>query len=105
MPNPSLSRFIEFFIESMSGSVFLKILGEFGGTIITLCYSMMYFPSYAPFQYGKNYIFSLFTIFPNVGGVLNEGLKTSTYTLMLPSDVSRFLGGSYIGELYYSFES
>jgi len=103
LQNPSIAIFINNFISGLFGSTFFNTLGEFGGTIITLSYSIMYFPSYSPFQFGKNYIYSLLSIFPNIGGILNEVNRIVFFTSLFPSDARRFLGGSYIAELYASF--
>lgn len=92
-------------ISKNIGSPIIDTVGEFGSTMITLCLSIQYFPSYAPIQYGLNYIQSLLFVFPNIGGVLNGIIKNVKYTDYIPEYARKSLGGSYIGEAYFSFNS
>ncbi|QNK48152.1 O-antigen polysaccharide polymerase Wzy [Brevibacterium sp. PAMC23299] len=86
----------------MEFSIF-KILADFGATIISLGYSLVFFPQTASFQLGSNYLVSLLTIFPNVGGLLAPIINKTVYINNWPANYREFLGGSYLGELYYSF--
>ncbi|WHY96090.1 O-antigen polysaccharide polymerase Wzy [Peribacillus simplex] len=86
----------------MEFSIF-KILADFGATIISLGYSLVFFPQTTSFQLGSNYLVSLLTIFPNVGGLLVPIINKTVYINNWPANYREFLGGSYLGELYYSF--
>lgn len=99
---PNFSKFLEIFQKNI-GSPIGNAIGEFGATMVTPSLALMYFPDYAPIQYGKNYLAAFLLIFPNVGSAMNEILLKVTYTDHLPNDVRLSLGGSYIGELFYSF--
>ncbi|WP_053584251.1 O-antigen polysaccharide polymerase Wzy [Lysinibacillus contaminans] len=80
-----------------------SVIAEFGGTIITLGISMDFFSSTGDFQYGSNYLVSLLNIFPNLGGVLDFTIPKTIYVNNFPPFLRTFLGGSYLGEIYYSF--
>lgn len=80
-----------------------KIFAEFGVTIITLGYSLVFFPDTRNFQIGTNYLVSLLTIFPNIGGILKPVIDKIIYVFNWPLSIRQYLGGSYLGELYYSF--
>ena len=78
-----------------------NVLDEFGGTMLTLCYSVLYFPKVCSQTFGMNYITSFFSVFPNIGGILNGFKESSIFVYKFPVNLA--LGGSYLGELYYSF--
>lgn len=80
-----------------------KVLAEFGITVITLGHSLVLFPETRAFQLGTNYLVSLLTIFPNIGGFLKPILDKMVYIYNWPLSIKMNLGGSYLGELYYSF--
>jgi hypothetical protein len=80
-----------------------RILGEFGSSLITVAYSLEYFPDYAPVQFGLNYLLSFTLIFPNIVGSFSLIFEKIQYVKHFPFGKSSYLGGSYIGETYYSF--
>ena len=69
-----------------------KLLAEFGPTIITLGHSLTLFPDVAPFQYGTNYLVSIFTIFPNIGDTLTPLVDKTIYVYHMPPSMREFLG-------------
>jgi len=89
-------------ISKNIGSPIIDAIGEFGSTMISLCLSIQYC---IPIQYGMNYLQSLLLVFPNVGGILNDVIKNVRYTDYIPEYARKSLGGSYIGEAYFSFNS
>lgn len=95
------------FIEILSSQNFLNpindMIYEFGGTMLTVCYSMLYFPQYVPIQWGSNYLFSVFIWLPSNIGNLDYFINKVQYISYFPGDTEQFMGGSYVGELYYSF--
>ncbi|WP_341322790.1 O-antigen polysaccharide polymerase Wzy [Solibacillus sp. FSL H8-0523] len=80
-----------------------SVIAEFGITIITLGISIEFFSFNNDFQYGLNYLLSLLNIFPNVGGVLDFTIPKTIYIYNYPAHLRSFLGGSYLGEAFYSF--
>lgn len=103
--SPNLEGLIYALTESLQTSPIMQILSEFGATIITACYSLMFFSGDEYIQYGKNYLYSFVTMFPNVGGIYNTIYEKTIYVMNFPESYRRFLGGSYIGELYYSMKT
>lgn len=95
------------FISILSSQNFLNpindMIYEFGGTMLTVCYSILFFPQYAPIQWGSNYLSSVFIWLPSNIGNLEYFLNKVQYISAFPGDTELFMGGSYIGELYYSF--
>lgn len=79
------------------------VIAEFGSTVITLGIAIDYFSSNGDYQYGLNYLYALLNIFPNIGGVLDFTTLKTIYVYNYPVYLRTFLGGSYLGELYYSF--
>ena len=80
-----------------------SVVAEFGITIITLGISIEFFSSNNNFQYGLNYLLSLLNMFPNIGGILNFTISKTIYVNNFPMNLRSFLGGSYLGEAFYSF--
>lgn len=80
-----------------------SVVAEFGITIITLGISIEFFSSNNNFQYGLNYLLSLLNMFPNLGGILNFTISKTIYVNNFPMNLRSFLGGSYLGEAFYSF--
>jgi hypothetical protein len=95
----SLNIFADAFSQSLQNSPIFKALGEFGGTLISLCYSMMYLSDNT--KYGINYLESLFTIFPNINGFLISLNRDYVFLYQIPTKLT--LGGSIVAELFYSF--
>ncbi|WDC84195.1 hypothetical protein PL321_18425 [Caloramator sp. mosi_1] len=73
---------------------------EISGTIHTVQITMEKMGNELKYAKGMTYIKSLLLIFPNIGGILDNILYTSTYGKMLNVP---YIGGSYIGEIYYNF--
>lgn len=103
--SPDLEDLKVSLIDSFQTSPIISMLHEFGGTIITVWYSFLFFSGDEFIQYGTNYLLSLFTALPNVMGVLDPIHVKAVYVLKFPASYRSFLGGSYIGELYYSFKN
>jgi hypothetical protein len=80
-----------------------KILAEFGMTIITLARSIQLVDSTNNIQFGSTYILSAFTMFPNIHGALFQIINKAVFVNSWPIDLRRFLGGSYLGEIYWNF--
>ncbi len=78
-------------------------LGEFGVTMVTLCYTIMFIPSSTPYGLGLTYPISLITIFPNVFNFYEYFNNYLVFEYNIPDPYSISLGGSYLGELYFNF--
>lgn len=102
--SPNLEGFMNAITESLQTSPIMQVLSEFGATIITACYSLMFFSGDEFIQYGKNYLYSFITIFPNVGGIYNAFYEKTIFVMNFPESYRKYLGGSYIGELFYSMK-
>jgi hypothetical protein len=76
---------------------------EFGSTIMTLGLAIRYIPSHTSFYYGSTYVYSLLTVFPNIGGFLNPVLANIKTATILQNYYPGALGGSFLAELYLNF--
>lgn len=94
-------EFGDVFLNNISLKMIADQVGEFGGTGISLAYSIKYFPQTKPFNYGMTYVSSLLTVLPNFGGFLTEINFANDYINFIP--IKDAFGGSYLGELYYNF--
>lgn len=75
--------------------------GEFGCALSTLVVSMAAVPSVVPYGMGSSYLAGILSIVPTLVSRF-PGLKAATlFTTMLPG--TRYLGGSFLGELYFNF--
>ncbi|MEK4129135.1 O-antigen polymerase [Solibacillus sp. FSL W8-0474] len=99
----SIDTYMELFKSSFIDFSPFSIIAEFGSTIITLGIAMDYFSNINDFQYGLNYLYALLNIFPNLGGILDFTVSKSIYIYNFPIHLRTFLGGSYLGEIFYSF--
>lgn len=81
-----------------AGGGFKSAIMEFGGTQISVIYSMMFT---SDFNYGRTYLASLWCISPKLPSYLDK--TNLTYTNSFPIDYQQSLGGSCIGEAYYNF--
>ena len=89
-----------FFIENSDivKLSFFSVCSEFGSAFLTIYYSIMYFS--IP-NLGYNYLVSFITIIPLTGSISSFVNSVVLYKNKLP--ITETLGGSYIGEAYYSF--
>ncbi|HIU05950.1 MAG TPA: O-antigen polysaccharide polymerase Wzy [Candidatus Coprousia avicola] len=75
--------------------------GEFGCALSTLVVSMAAVPSLVPYGMGSSYLAGFLSIVPTLVSRF-PGLKAATlFTTMLPG--TKYLGGSFLGELYFNF--
>ncbi len=96
------TTFVEVVVLIVTNNPIVNMLSEFGSTFAAVCFSINSFPEEAAPVYGLNYILPIVYIVPNIGGfnetVVNLSIFSNHYeTFKQPT------GGSYIGELYYSF--
>lgn len=78
----------------------LKILCEMGGTIATVFYSLINFPSYSSFAFGASYIETILAIFPYFE---NNFVNINHLIYIYNFQYNSYLGGSWIGEVFYNF--
>lgn len=101
-PNRDNLELSEMLLNYISLEPINRVLFEFGGTLLTVGKSVLYFPEYAGVQFGFNYLIALLFIFPNFGyhSLVYDKIA---YVLNFPNEGFTSVGGSYIGESYYSF--
>ena len=100
----SLESFLQVFNLRSSDGVVYSVLREFGGSMISLIYSMRFVPSYANYNFGLTYIISLLLISPKLPQAMVNALNNNfAFTSVFPSAYLDSLGGSVLGELYYNF--
>src|SRR5699024_8881835 len=100
LPSISYSIFFEYFFDSIKNNPIGEIISEVGSTIQTPYLIIDQVPRRLPYGLGKTFLYSPFTIFPNLGGILQRFIKQINF---IPQIQGSALGGSYIGELYYNF--
>lgn len=103
MTSGDINSFVRILSNQNLFNPFIDIVYEFGGTMLTVCFSILYFPQHVPIQWGTNYLFSVFTWLPSSIGNLEYFIDKVQYITFFPGTTEKFMGGSYIGELYYSF--
>lgn len=108
----SLFRYIDFsyagLLESInrrsSDGVIYSTFREFGGSMLSLVYSLDYIPSNTSFNFGLSYPAAIFTISPWLPDSLVDFFSNSfTFTRAFPILKQDSLGGSFLGELYFNF--
>lgn len=102
----SIENVIAAYSERKTDGIIYTVLREFGGSVITLMYSIDSFPSFSNFNYGGTYLASLISILPDVPDFINDALTNSfTFVRAFPTNLYGYesLGGNYIGELFYNF--
>lgn len=88
------------FLTSLNNNPLLDILEEFGATIYTVCLTILKVPVSVNYSHGIQFITGAVTVLPNINGIFTNVNDSLIYTKYFNVDA---LGGSYIGEFYYSF--
>lgn len=96
-------NYLDNLIESFSNNQISEAMGEFGGTLISVSYSTMFYPSNHDYLYGMTYLKSFGTLMLNVGGFIDNFRNEIVFIYNFPARYQSNLGGSYIGELYANF--
>lgn len=85
-------------------------LSEFGGSMVTVAYTMEDVPRHDPFELGANYLYSALMIVPNVFGDLHPSIVRGTAASRLTGRVNPYiasiggsLGFSFVAELFLEF--
>ena len=96
---------IELISDGIKEMPIFAVIGEFGGTLLTVEFSVHDFPDFVPFKYGISYLAGLTSIYPNTGGLLpSQVIKEYVYMYSFATNTMKYtLGGSYIGELFVNF--
>jgi hypothetical protein len=87
------------FMHSLSDNPIFGIINELGATIYTVGLTILKVPSSIDYSYGVHFLESFATVLPNIKGIFTEIIQKTNYVLLLQTEG---IGGSYIGELYYS---
>lgn len=90
------------YIITFQNNIIFKSLEEYGGTLLTTCLSLTYYPNTFDYLYGAGYYKALATILPNIGGILNS-IPMEINSVLKLNQLVQFLGGSFIAELYCNF--
>ncbi len=77
----------------------VELIGELGGTLKTLVYSVTYVPSIVPLENGKTYFNTLLLSVP----FLEEYVDSLSICYLKNFPSYRYLGGSWLGEIYFNF--
>lgn len=90
----------EAIINVFENNPILGILDEFGGTIYTLGLVMERVPASMSFSWGSQFITGFINLLPNISDGMTQMANDANYVLQLNVPA---IGGSFIGEMYYSF--
>ncbi|MDG0888951.1 O-antigen polymerase [Paracholeplasma manati] len=101
-----LDRDLDFMLKTFishltSESPILRVLAELGVSIKTVFYSIEFIPSVKNHTYGLNYLESIVVILPNITGFIYNKVQDLTFIYNFPNH--EIMGGSLVGEIYYSF--
>lgn len=97
------SSFITIFAGALKSNPLFEAMGEFGGTLVSVGYSLTFFPSTSEYLLGSSYIKGLSMMMLNIGGFIDGFRDEILYVFQFPVRYQTALGGSYIGELYANF--
>ncbi|MGH2101197.1 O-antigen polysaccharide polymerase Wzy [Aerococcus urinaeequi] len=78
----------------------LGVLDEFGATVYTVGLVIEQVPSHLDFSWGRQFITGFVELLPNLSSRISQLASASNYVIQLKMPT---IGGSFIGELYYSF--
>lgn len=98
----SMETFLTMFLKNVSYELLFDQMSEFGYASFTLSASIEYF-SEAGFGLGLNYLTSWLQIIPNIGGVHSLLTDTFSFVSFLPHYYQYWLGGSFLGEMFFNF--
>lgn len=79
----------------------ILFIAEMGGTMKSMLYSVINFPAYSEYAYGRSYIESIITAIPFADSILPIDDNHLVFIKHFRS--SSYLGGSWLGEAYYNF--
>ncbi|MER2227472.1 MAG: O-antigen polysaccharide polymerase Wzy [Carnobacterium sp.] len=79
----------------------LQIMEEFGGSVYTVALTIQKTVFELPVSFGKQFLTNFVSLVPNLSYKISEILDRSNYVLLLKMPN---IGGSFVGEIYYSFK-
>ncbi|MTM76073.1 O-antigen polysaccharide polymerase Wzy, partial [Turicibacter sanguinis] len=97
----NMQTIISIFGEYLQDNPLFGVLEEFGATMYTVCLTIMKVPNEIDFSRGIQFLTSFASVFPNINGIFSEINYESNFVLHLKTQA---IGGSYIAEIFYSFE-
>lgn len=89
----------DIFLQSLTKNQLISAFSEFGSTFATVCFTVASKPGPT---LGLNYILPIILVIPNIGG-FNSGIVDQMIFTKHINTFNQPIGGSYIGELFYSF--
>lgn len=78
----------------------LQVMEEFGGSVYTVALTIQKVAFDLPISFGKQFFTNFVSLIPNLTEKIAEINDNSNYVLLLEMPT---IGGSFIGEMYYSF--
>ncbi|MEC6747646.1 O-antigen polysaccharide polymerase Wzy [Marinilactibacillus sp. XAAS-LB27] len=93
---------IQIFRDIILNNPILDVMDEFGASIYTLTLTIDKTPITVPHSWGSQFITNLVSILPNFSSSIEQINNNSNYVLLLETPT---IGGSFIGEVYYSFRN
>lgn len=99
IPDLNIEKISTVFFQSLTKNQLISAFSEFGSTFATVCFTMLSKPGPT---FGLNYILPIILVIPNIGG-FNSGVVDQMIFTKHINTFNQPIGGSYIGELFYSF--
>lgn len=94
--------YLNYYTKNLFSLRFLQeVIAQFGVSLRSVAEAYRTFPSKHSFSFGLNYLTNIITVLPNIGGISSSIIKSNTYVFYFDSYLA--MGGSYIGEAYFSF--
>jgi len=97
------ANFNSIFIESLKNNSILNVINEMGSAIYPTVASMLVCPNIIPFQYGKTFMYAIFTIIPNVGSGVHWTKQYTDIANIVSLHFGTPFGGSIVEEGYINF--
>lgn len=96
-----ISNFSYYIGSSLKTNIVFETVGSFGETLYTpyLVVKGINNNLVNP-RVGEAWLYSIFTLFPNIGGLTSNAILYANYPKMLHT--MNTIGGSYVGDLYYN---
>lgn len=97
---PTIDELILAFQRSLAADPVLKIIEELGGTQYTVVLAIEKIKRLSEATLGATYLSALPLVFINIKGILDPFIRSSHFVRLIGV---RYIGGTYIGELFYNF--
>lgn len=100
LENRNLEALIQIVKENIMNNPIVTLIEELGGTIYTVCLTIIKVPNEIGYSGGEQFITGLATALPNYKGMLSGINEKANFVISLNTP---YIGGSFVAETYWSF--